>query len=118
MSPLRCQGVRVGGVRRVAVLILVIVLAGSSRSDAQPSSLQALLNRISDLSAHKRFAEAESIARTGVDRFPHSRNTRLALSRVLLWESKYSEVQSRFRELVATNSRDVEARFGLAQAEY
>jgi hypothetical protein len=55
----------VGEVRRVAVRILVIVLAGSSRSDAQPSSLQALLNRISDLSAHQRFAEAESIAPTG-----------------------------------------------------
>lgn len=100
------------------LFIFVLALAGPFRAAAQPASLQTLLNRITDLAAHKQLAEAERLARVAVDRFPHSRDARLALSRVLLWQGKYSEARKRFGELLTANSRDVESRLGLAQAEY
>ncbi len=99
----------------MAAILIVLLLALPNNAD---ESLPSMLARANALSAQKRFAEAERIARDAVRRFPHFREGRLLLADVLLWEGKYAAARAQFRQLVASNTRDVNARIGLAQSEY
>jgi tetratricopeptide (TPR) repeat protein len=99
----------------VAAILIALLLALPNNSE---ESLPSMLARVNALSAQKQFAEAEGIAQDAVRCFPHSRDARLLLANVLLWEGKYATARSQFRQLVASSPRDVNARLGVAQSEY
>nr|MDP9359955.1 tetratricopeptide repeat protein [Acidobacteriota bacterium] len=100
-------------IARLAIIFFMIavpVLAAES--------LQSMLARANALAARKDFAAAERAAGEALQRYPASRDARLTLANILLWEGRYDEARKRFAEVLERSAKDGDARFGIAQAEY
>lgn len=96
-------------VRRLIFLALLVVAAG-----AHAATIDEELRRAQQLAWQKQFAEAERIYREVLVRAPKSRAAALGLGQVLAWQQRYAEAARVYRALLP----DVEARRGLATAEY
>jgi hypothetical protein len=83
------------------------VLATAARADD--------LDRARRLAWEKQFAESEALYRVLLERGPASRDVRLGLARVVLWQGRYAQAIERFAALGAA---DVDALEGRAPAEY
>lgn len=77
-----------------------------------------MLARANAFAARKDFAAAERAAGEALQRYPASRDARLTLANILLWEGRYDEARKRFAEVLERSAKDGDARFGMAQAEY
>src|SRR5437763_13114827 len=69
-----------------------------------------VLDRVTELAQKNDLAAAERVAIEAVRRAPQSRDARLALARVYLWEGRYREAEKLFAALVAQNPKDNDAR--------
>ncbi len=81
-------------------------------------TLQSMVAEAVEQAGRKQFAEAERIAARAVTRYPQSREAKLTLARILLWDGRYPAAIERFSQLLSQNPQDADARLGLAQAEY
>lgn len=101
---------------RLVLATLLCLFATLAR--AQETSLEEMLRRTSRLIETRELQSAESLAREAVTRHPQSRDARVTLAWLTLWNGRYAEAQWRFAELVAASPADAGARLGLAQALY
>lgn len=74
-----------------------------------------VLDRVTALAQKNDLAGAERVALEAVRRAPSSRDAKLALARVYLWEGRYREAEKLFSALVARNPKDNDARRGLEE---
>ena len=103
--------------RRRYLALALIVLALCSPPVAA-ASLQELINRAHQHASARRFDAAEVAARQAVREHPGSREARLTLANILLWQEKYRQAAAGYRELLDTSPGHREARLGLANALY
>jgi tetratricopeptide (TPR) repeat protein len=101
-------------IKRIVFILLLMIALPVLAAETLPS----MLARANALAARKDFAAAERAAAEAVQRYPASRDARLALADILLWEGRYDEARERFAELLTRNPSDGDARLGIAHAEY
>ena len=97
----------------IAIIVAVMPLAVRAAETEHGMLADALA-----LAARKNFAGAARIAAIAVEQFPASREARLMLARIQMWDGRYVEAAKGFTTLLTQNPRDGDARLGLAQAKY
>lgn len=109
------EAIRLRDAGRWAEAVTVLrAMADFSDLDSRPELLLA-----ETLGWQKEFAEAEGVYRRLLAADPSSREARLGLGRVLLWQGRYDEARSAaLRPMLAENPADADAREELARSWY
>jgi len=103
---------------RYLALCIVIIVAVMPLGARAAETEHGMLADALALAARKDFAGAARIAAIAVEQFPASREARLMLARIQMWDGRYVEAASGFTTLLTQSPRDGDARLGLAQAKY